>query len=340
MSRRETVSVLGGGSWGTTLAHLFAQNGHDVLLWVRRSEQVRQINEEHRNERYLAGFAVHHGVSATDDLERAMRHSQMIVTVVPSHSLRAVSTEMGRWATGDQLLLSATKGLERESFKRMSQVLAEETCCKKIGALSGPNLAREIMAGQPAATVIASRYREVVQEGSRLLATPMFRVYGNDDVPGVEMSGALKNIIAIAAGVAAGLELGDNSKSMLITRGLAEIRRIGEAIGAAPLTFGGLAGIGDLMATCASSLSRNHQVGFRLARGESLAHILETMVQVAEGVNTAEVTLSYARRIGVEMPITEGVNQLLFDGIAPMDVIRSLMLRRSTYEIDATPIHT
>lgn len=339
MSHRETVSVLGGGSWGTTLAHLFAQNGHDVLLWVRRTEQVRQLNEEHRNERYLPGFAVHPGVAATDDLERAMRHARLITVVVPSHSLRDVANEMGRYATGDQLLLSATKGLERESFKRMSQVLAEETCCKKIGALSGPNLAREIMAGQPAATVIASRYREIVSEGARLLATPMFRVYGNDDVPGVEMSGALKNIIAIAAGVAAGLDLGDNSKSMLITRGLAEIRRMGEAIGATPLTFAGLAGIGDLMATCASALSRNHQVGFRLARGETLAHILDTMVQVAEGVNTAEVTLAYARRIRVEMPICEGVNQILFDETPPMDVIRALMNRRSTYEIDATPIH-
>lgn len=339
MSARETVTVLGGGSWGTTLAHLFAQNGHDVLLWVRRGEQVRQINGEQRNERYLPGYAIHEGVSATDDLERAMRHSRMIVVVVPSHALRDVANEMGQFATGDQLLISATKGLEKASFKRMTQLLAEETCCKKIGALSGPNLAREIMAGQPAATVIASRYREVVEEGARLLATPMFRVYGNGDVPGVEMCGALKNIIAIASGVAAGLGLGDNSQAMLITRGLAEIRRIGEAVGATALTFSGLAGIGDLMATCGSSLSRNHQVGFRLAKGETLSHILETMVQVAEGVNTAEVALGYAQRIGVEMPITSGVCNLLFQDQSPQDVIRELMTRRSTYEIDATPIH-
>lgn len=339
MSARETVTVVGGGSWGTTLAHLFAQNDHDVLLWVRRADQVRQINEEHRNERYLPGYAIHPGVSATEDLERAMRHSRVVVVVVPSHALRSVASEMGRHATGDQLLISATKGLERDSFKRMTQLLAEETCCKKLGVLSGPNLAREIMAGQPAATVIASRYREVVAEGARLLATPMFRVYGNDDVPGVEMCGALKNIIAIASGVAAGLGLGDNSQSMLMTRGLAEIRRIGEAVGATPLTFSGLAGIGDLMATCASSLSRNHQVGFRLAKGESLPHILETMVQVAEGVNTAEIAQAYARRLGVEMPITAGVCQLLFEGMSPQDAIRELMNRRSTYEIDATPIH-
>jgi glycerol-3-phosphate dehydrogenase (NAD(P)+) len=339
MSKRETVTVLGGGSWGATLAHLFACNGHDVLLWVRRKDQVRQINEEHRNEKYLPGYELHTGVRGTWDLEESMRHSKLIIVAVPSHALRQVAYEAGAFASGDQILISATKGLERESYKRMSQILHEETCCKKIGALSGPNLAREIMAGQPAATVIASRFKEVVSEGARLLASSRFKVYGNRDVAGVELSGALKNIIAIASGVAAGLGLGDNSQAMLITRGLAEIRRMGEAAGADPLTFGGLAGVGDLMATCASSLSRNHQVGFRLAQGETLEHILDTMVMVAEGVNTALVAKDYARRVGVEMPITLGVCQLLYDGVSCQDVIHELMTRRSTYEIDATPIH-
>ena len=336
---RETVSILGGGSWGTTLAHLFALNGHDVLLWARRQEQVTQLNDAHTNERYLPGFTLHEGVRGTHRLDAAMSHSPFVVVAVPSHALRELAFEMGQYASGDQILVSATKGLEKDTFSRMTEVLREETCCKKVGSLSGPNLAREIMAGQPAATVIASRYHEVIEEGARLLASSMFKVYGNDDVVGVELCGALKNIMAIASGVSAGLGLGDNSQAMLITRGLAEIRRVGEAAGANSLTFSGLAGVGDLMATCASSLSRNHQVGFRLGKGESLGHILDTMIQVAEGVNTARVAKAYSELLRVEMPITTGVCQLLFEGISPQAVIRELMTRRSTYEIDATPIH-
>ncbi len=335
---QEHVGVVGGGSWGTTLAHLFAVAGNRVSLCVRRVEQAEELNTSHTNERYLPGHRIHEDVTGVTDLKWIAQQCPVVVIAVPSSGIRQTAFEMGEFLQGDQILISATKGLEEGTFRRMTEVLREETCCKKIGALSGPNLAREIMEGHPAATAIASRYMDVVSRVSELLASSALRVYGNEDVIGAELAGALKNILASAAGVASGLGMGDNAKAFLITRGLAEISRLGVAAGADPLTFVGLTGVGDLMATCASPLSRNHQVGKRLGEGESLDDILGDMVMVAEGVKTTRVAREFADRLGVEMPITEGVYRLLYDGVDPADVVGELMGRRSTYELDGREI--
>lgn len=335
---RISVGVLGGGSWGTTLAHLYAFAGNDVLLWVRRGEQADEINTAHTNTRYLPGYSIHPKVRATLDMEEVAKACEVIVVSVPSHSLRETAYELGNYVGGDQILVSATKGLEPGTFSRMTDILRQETCCKKVGSLSGPNLAREIMDGHPAATVIASAYDEVIERGAQMLASSVIRVYGNRDVVGVELAGALKNILAIASGLATGLGMGDNAKAFMITRGLAEVSRLAVAAGANPLSFGGLAGVGDVIATCSSPLSRNHQVGKRLGEGEKLGDILKSMVMVAEGVNTTKVAMEYAATLGVELPITGGVYQILFHDTHPMDVIEKLMVRRATYEIDGSPI--
>jgi glycerol-3-phosphate dehydrogenase (NAD(P)+) len=332
------IGVVGGGSWGTTLAHLLARNGNDVLLWVRRKGQATEINKKHTNERYLPGYTLDPRIRATTRLEDIPYRCQAILMAVPSSVLREVAFRVGDHLRGDQILVSATKGLEDETFYRMSEVLQQETCCKKIGALSGPNLAREIMDGQPAATVVASRFDEVVETIDGLLSSPRMRVYGNKDIVGVELVGALKNILAIATGVATGMGLGDNAKAFLLTRGLAEISRLGVAAGADPLTIVGLSGVGDMIATCSSPLSRNHQVGRRLGEGETLPDILDSMVMVAEGVHTARVAHSYAATLGIDMPITRGVFQLLHQGRAAHEVLEDLMGRPSNYEIDGTPI--
>ena len=332
------VGVVGGGRWGTPLAHLLALNGNDVLLWVRRKGQATEINKKHTNERYLPGHAIDPRVKATNRLEDIPHRCRAIVMAVPSSVLRDVAFRVGDHLRGDQILVSATKGLEDESFLRMTEILGAETCCKKIGALSGPNLARELMDGQPAATVVASRFAEVVETMDGLLSSSRMRVYGNRDVIGVELMGALKNILAIGTGVATGMGLGDNAKSFLLTRGLAEISRLGVAAGADPLTAVGLSGVGDMIATCTSPLSRNHQVGRRLGEGETLTEILDSMVMVAEGVHTARVAHAYAAKLGIEMPITRGVFQLLHEERAPQDVLEELMGRPSNYEIDGTPI--
>ncbi len=266
----EKVTVIGAGSWGSTLAHVLGENGNDVLMWARSEERCTEIGERHRNERYLPGFALSPNISATTDLERACAHSHWILLVVPSHGLRHCAREMGAFLTGEHSVVHATKGIEQDSFRRMSEVLREETCVRKIGVLSGPNLAGEIMRGQPAGTLVASRYREVLERSQAVLHSRSFRVYAGDDVVGAEVGGAFKNIVAVAAGVVDELGMGDNTRALLLTRGLNEMARVGAAMGANVLTFGGLAGIGDLMATCASPLSRNHQVGERLARGQSL----------------------------------------------------------------------
>ncbi|MBU6429431.1 MAG: NAD(P)-dependent glycerol-3-phosphate dehydrogenase, partial [Cyanobacteria bacterium REEB65] len=235
------------------------------------------------------------------------------------------------------LLIHGVKGLEPVSFKRMTQVLAEETCCRKIGALSGPNLAKEVAHKQPSATVVASASDEVVHMGRKLLWCPSFRVYGSRDVIGVELAGAIKNVMAIATGLAQGLGFGMNTLALLLTRGLAEIARLGVAEGARLETFQGLAGIGDLMATCFSPLSRNYQVGSRLARGESLEEILASLQQVAEGVATTRTVHEMAQARGVYMPITDGAYQVLFEGVAPKTVLAGLMdYSRSVYEFDQT----
>ena len=336
----KSVSVLGGGSWGTALAHIVASHGYDTLLWVRREDQAEEINERHTNSRYLKDGKLDERVEATTDLERVATRSEVIIHVIPSKAFREISYQLGEFITGDQVVISATKGLDGDDLKRMSQVLIEETCARKIGALSGPNLAKEVMAGHPTATVVASPFAEVIEKAERLLAGPTFRLYGNADMTGVELAGALKNIYAIAGGIAAGLGFGANTLSALITRGLAEISRLGEHFGADRLTFQGLAGVGDLVATCGSTLSRNHTVGRHLADGEALEDIVSNLGMVAEGVNTTRVVHAFALAHEIDMPIARAVHGVLFEGMTPAESLGELMRRASRYEGHDLPIQS
>jgi glycerol-3-phosphate dehydrogenase (NAD(P)+) len=330
-----TIGIVGGGSWGTALAHLIGSNGHPVLHWMRDAGAVDAVNETRSNARYMPGLHLPPGVRATTSLAAVGEGCRLILLVVPSSSLRTVVSELGAHLDGGHQLVHAVKGFEGSTLKRMSEVIREETCVRQVGVLSGPNLAREVAEGQPSATVVASHFPAVIDAARAVLAGPTFRVYGNTDVVGTEVGGAVKNIMAIAAGIATGLSFGDNTRALLLTRGLAEVARLGQHLGARPETFSGLSGIGDLMATCFSPLSRNFQVGHRLARGESLAQIAGDMRQVAEGVKTAKTVHEYAVAEGVHMPITEGVHRIVHEGVDPREVLAGLMnITRYTYEQD------
>jgi glycerol-3-phosphate dehydrogenase (NAD(P)+) len=330
----ERVAVLGGGNWGTVLGHLAAINGNETVLWMRSAQAAAELNEKHTNSRYLGETVVSENLRATTDQEEAIVGASLVIFSVPSSAIRAVAREAGAFLSGDQVVLSATKGLEPETFARMTEVLRAETCALKLGAISGPNLAKEIMAGQPAATVVGSRFRQVIQLSAKVLHGSSFRVYGSPDVTGVELAGALKNVIAITSGLAHGMELGANVRAMIVTRGLAEIQRLGVKLGADPLTFSGLAGVGDLIVTCGSELSRNFRVGKGLASGKPLEAILEELGEVAEGINTTRVAAELAAREGVAMPITESLRTLLFEGVGVQEVLEDLMTRAPRYEID------
>ncbi|MEB3329624.1 MAG: NAD(P)H-dependent glycerol-3-phosphate dehydrogenase [Candidatus Sericytochromatia bacterium] len=332
-AQAQPVGIVGGGSWGTALAHLIGSNGHPVLHWMRDAGSVNEVNEARTNARYLPGLRLPASVRATTSLAAVGERCRLILLVVPSGSLRAVVSDLGAHLDGGHQVIHAVKGFEGSTLKRMSEVIREETCVRQLGVLSGPNLAREVAAGQPSATVVASHFPAVIDAARSVLAGPTFRVYGNTDVVGAEVGGAVKNIMAIAAGIATGLSFGDNTRALLLTRGLAEIARLGQRLGARPETFSGLSGIGDLMATCFSPLSRNFQVGQRLARGESLATVTADMRQVAEGVKTARTVHEYAIAEDVHMPITEGVYRIVHEGVEPRQVIAGLMnITRYTYE--------
>jgi glycerol-3-phosphate dehydrogenase (NAD(P)+) len=330
----ERVAVLGGGSWGTVLAHLAGLNDCETLLWMRSEERAAEINEEHTNSRYLSEHLLSENVRATTELEEAVRGAALLIFAVPSSAIRAVAAEAGAFITGDQVVLSATKGLEPESFRRMTEVIRGETCALKLGAVSGPNLAKEIIAGQPSAAAVGSRFREVIALSAKLLHGSTFRIYGSNDLTGVETAGALKNVIAIASGLAHGMGFGANVRAMIVTRGLAEIQRLGVCLGSDPLTFSGLAGVGDLIVTCGSELSRNFRVGMGLAAGKELETIFEELGEVAEGVNTTRVARALSQARDVAMPITESVYRLLFEGVTAEDVLQDLMTRKARYEID------
>lgn len=319
------VVVVGGGSFGTALAVILGDLGRQVRLWVRRRDQAEEINRERTNGKYLEGRKIPESVHATCDMEEAIQGAPVVLLVVPSKGFRGVAHEVGEHLRGDQFLVHATKGIEIDSFLRMSQILREETCALKIGVLSGPNLAGELMAGHPAGSVIASRYDEVVRALQRLFAGGHLRVYGGRDIVGVEIGGAFKNIIAIAAGVADGLGFGDNARSLLITRGLSEMAQLGVSLGGDVFTFGGLAGIGDLMATSGSKLSRNHQVGEQIAMGKSIDEVLDGLPFVAEGVPTTRAVHRRATERGLDLPITAAVHGVLYEHKTAMDALSQLM---------------
>lgn len=319
------IAVLGAGNWGTTLADLIASNGHVVNLWTRHPEQRDEINAGHTNEGAVPGLRLPERVSATCDLAAAVRDATMVLIVIPSQGFRQVASALGDVIGPDQIVLHATKGLERESNARMTEVLLEETCAKQLGVLSGPNLAPEIAHGKPAGTVVASHFPHVIEHARRALSCPRMMVFAGEDVAGVELAGALKNVVAIAAGAATAMGVGENAKSLLVTRGLAEYTRLAVAMGASPLTFVGLAGIGDLMVTCASPISRNHRVGAALARGEKLPDILAKLGMVAEGVYAAVAARALSRAHHVEAPLLDAVYRVLHEGLDCEEGLRHLM---------------
>ena len=328
------AAVLGSGSWGTAFGKVLADAGTDVVLWARRPELAEAVRERHENEDYLPGIALPRNLSATSDAAQAVAGADFVVLAVPSQSLRenlaAVAPCLGRGT----VLVSLMKGVELGTTKRMSEVVCEvaDVPAERVAVVSGPNLAKEIAMGQPAATVVACTDGEAAERLQAACLTAYFRPYTNIDVVGCELGGAVKNVIALATGMAEGMGFGDNTKASLITRGLAETARLGAALGADPLTFSGLAGLGDLVATCTSPLSRNRTFGEKLGRGETLEDILARKQQTAEGVKSCRSILDLARKHDVDMPITEHVVKVVHEGMTPQDMVRGLMRREARSE--------
>jgi glycerol-3-phosphate dehydrogenase (NAD(P)+) len=321
------VAVLGAGSWGTTLANLLAHKGDDVRLWAHEPEVVESVNRSRENSMFLPGVPLSTKIRAVGDVSETVSGVEVIVSAPPSHAVRGVIRDLGEAVPPGTLVVSATKGIETDTLALMSEVFAE--CLPKIrfSVLSGPSFAAEVCEGQPTAVVAAARDEATAQAAQQVFATPLFRVYSNLDVIGVELAGALKNVIAVAAGIAEGLGLGHNPRAALITRGLAEITRLGVAMGADPSTFAGLAGMGDLVLTTTGSLSRNRSLGVALAEGQSFEEYRATHRSVAEGANTSLAGAALGKRLGIELPITEQVCAVLFRGRAPREAIAELMGR-------------
>lgn len=328
------VAVLGGGSFGTVLANMAAENGHATTLWLRDEAQLADMGATRENSRYLPGFRLCDQLRFSNDLGAAVSEADIVFVSIPSKAFRQVVQAAKPFLRPEQILVSTTKGIEKDSFTLMSEILREESGFKRIGVLSGPNLAKEIAARMPSGTVIASTQPDVRERVHQVLSCKDFRVFANTDVYGVELGGALKNIYAIAAGMAGALKLGENSRSMLMTRALAEMSRFAVQLGANPLTFIGLAGVGDLIATCSSPLSRNYQVGYALGSGKSLADIIEDLEQTAEGVNTVEIVRQKAEEYGVHMPIVLGLYEIIFNQQPLSEVMAKLMHGGQTSDVE------
>ncbi len=332
------IAFIGAGSWGTATASLVARkNEYDTVLWARRAELAETVNLYHENPQYLPDLELPESLRATSDLEEALTGAEVVVMGVPSHGFRGVLKEVAAIAGATPYYVSLTKGLEVDTRKRMSQVLAEEVeglTDSHISILTGPNLAKEIVRGFPAATTIACTDDESAGRLQQVFHAPTFRCYTNNDVVGCEIGGAFKNIIAIAAGMADGLGYGDNTKATVMTRGLAEMARLSVLFGAQPLTFLGLAGVGDLIATCASPQSRNHHVGIELGKGRKIDEIIGEMNMVAEGVKTCKPILELGKEKGCYMPITENVVRICHEGASVEEVVMDLLGREIRGEFE------
>ena len=329
------VGVLGTTSWGTTLAILTARNGHDVTLWARTESEATALDSARANTRFLADARFPDNLSVTASRDEAFADSDLVLIAVPSRTLRENVRSLAASLSDSAVVVSATKGIEIDSGKRMSQVLENElprALRSTICALSGPNLASEIIEGKPSATLVASSNVTAAERAQSILTSSSFRVYTNPDIVGVELAGSLKNIIALGAGVIDGLGYGDNTKAAFMTRGLAEIARLAVGAGADPMTLSGLAGMGDLIATCSSKLSRNHFVGEQLASGKSLERIRAGMKNVAEGIDATAAAVKLSERMGVEMPIAAATYGVLFDGVPILQAVADLLGRAPSPE--------
>jgi len=331
-----SVGVIGSGAWGTTLALLLARKGSVTTLWEHRPERAMQMQQQRENTFFLPGCHFPDTLRVTSDIVEGTQNKDILLFVTPSQRMRENVRLLAPYIEQETLLVSASKGIEIDSLKRMTEIICEimPPARSRVAALSGPNISREVAEEKPTAAVVAAYEQEIAVRARSILSTAHFRIYTADDVIGVELGGALKNIIAIGAGFNDGMGYGDNAKAAFVTRGLAEIARLGVAAGANPLTFSGLAGMGDLIATCASSLSRNHELGRRLAAGEKLEEILASTRTVAEGISTTRAALQMAARYHVEMPITQQLSLVLFEGHDPRRAVPELMMRDGLCELD------
>lgn len=321
------IAVVGAGSWGTTVASLAARNC-PTILWARRPEVAEEVRSAHTNVAYLPGFELPPALDATASLEEAVQGADVLVMAVPSQGFRSVLDDLAPHVRPWVPVVSLSKGLEQGTNKRMTQVVHDVLPGHPAGVLTGPNLAKEVMAGHPAAAVVAMADERVALSLQPVFATEAFRIYTNLDIVGCELAGALKNVMAIAAGMVDGMGFGDNTKATMMTRGLAELTRLGVALGGDPFTFSGLAGMGDLVATCSSSQSRNHHVGTELGRGRSLDEVIAEMNMVAEGVKSSKVVCELGRVNGVEMPIADEVHAVCHEGRSAAEALSNLMHRQ------------
>ena len=327
-------SVIGAGAWGTALADLLTRNGHDVTLWAYEPDVVESINRRHENTRFLGGHSLAPALQATGDIARAVEGAELVTLATPSHVLRSILRSAAKTLPRTAPLVVASKGIEKGSLCLMTEVAEQEMPGATVVALSGPSFAKEVVTCQPTAVVIASERNGAAADAQQAFSSAYFRAYTHTDVIGVELGGALKNVMAVATGIAEGLGLGFNARAALVTRGLAEMTRLGLALGAEQSTFAGLAGLGDLVLTCTGSLSRNRAVGVEVGKGRTLEEVLRDKQTVAEGVVTAQSARELAAREGVEMPIVDTVNRVLFEGQPARSAIAALMSRGLRAEVD------
>lgn len=332
----ERIAVLGAGSWGTALANLLAKKGNAVTVWSYEPEVADAINTRHENSKYMKGITLSDGVRATSDVRSAVQDAAVLVSVTPAQHVRGVLEQAAPVISPNTLIVSASKGIETSSLQTMAEII-ESIVPAPAGAratfLSGPSFALEVAREQPTAVALAGHHHDSAERAQELFQAAYFRVYTNSDVIGVELGGAIKNVMAIGAGMASGLGLGHNALAALITRGLAEMARLGVALGANPLTFSGLAGMGDLILTCTGELSRNRSVGVGLGQGKTIEEILGGMYMIAEGVETTRAVRALARKAGIEMPIVEQVHAVLFEGVTAREALENLMLREPKPEV-------
>lgn len=334
MTDKHKVAIVGGGSFGTAIANIVADNGHDVCLWMRNAERVAEVNEQHSNSAYLPDISLNPALRASTDLADTVKGCDVVFVAVPSKSCRDVARQLAPLLADGTMVVSTTKGIEVDSNELMSEVLREELGNVSIGVMSGPNLAKELAAREITGTVIASADEQLTQCIQDLLQCSYFRVYAGSDIYGVELAGALKNVYAIVAGLAAALGVGHNTISMLVTRSLAEMSRYAVQKGADPLTFLGLAGVGDLFVTCTSPLSRNYRVGYALGQGRDLNEVVAELGQVAEGVNTLKLLKQQSQQLDIYMPLVNGLYAIIYEGKTVQEVIGDMMWAEQNRDVE------
>lgn len=330
-------TVIGAGSWGTAIAQLLSDNGMKVSLWARRQEVAEEIKKSRENRSYLPGVRIPDEILVTSDLNEALDGAEFVIMAVPSQSMRSIVREVRKYIKSQSVIISAAKGIEVGTLLRMSQVIKEELPKElnvDVAVISGPSHAEEVAKRLPTAVVVAAEKRDVAESVQDLFMNSYFRVYTNPDVIGVEMGGALKNVIAICAGIAEGLGFGDNTRAALITRGIIEITRLGLKMGGHSSTFFGLSGVGDVIVTCGSMFSRNRRAGIEIGRGKSVSEVVSSTNMVIEGIHTTKAAYELARKYKVEMPITEQAYKVLYEGKNPMEAVKDLMMRKGKHEIE------